>query len=104
MKSISAFKSDGFTIDGTGYFACHQESHRVLYAKTPWCRWIFIATLFALAVIAAVYGLVANAPSVFVVGVMILGGAVWHYAPRKKMKKPRPSFLARFRRRALVIR
>ena len=86
-SSISALKKDGFTIDGTGYFACHQESHRLLYAKTPWCRVILVAVAFALFSAAAVYGIAGNVPVLALIGFASMVGMALYCAPKKKVKK-----------------
>lgn len=84
MKSISPLKTDGMTIDGTGYFACHQESHRVLYAKTPWCRMACIVAVPILSLIAIATGLFRNAPGLVIVGIAAFVATMWVIGPRKK--------------------
>lgn len=89
MKSISAFKSDGFTIDGTGYFARHQESHRVLYARTPWCRVASASAIVLLSLAFVLFGAILNAPGVAFLGLVGLVGMAWKFRPRKKASAPK---------------
>lgn len=86
-RHISPLESDGFTISGTGYFACHQESHRVLYAKTPWCRVTWAALMFIVPLMCLAIGALFNVPVLALIGFVWLGGMAWAYVPRKKAKK-----------------
>jgi hypothetical protein len=85
-SSISPLKRDGFTIDGTGYFAGHQESHRILYAKTPWCRWIWTVLSFIVPLACLAIGALFNVPVLALIGFGWLGVMAYIYAPRKGKK------------------
>jgi hypothetical protein len=43
MNGIPLFKKCGFTIDGTGYYARHLESYRLMYGKRSYVRHVLVA-------------------------------------------------------------
>ena len=67
-NGIPLFLNDGFTISGTGYYARHLESHRLLYGKRDWVR----PALFAAAVLMLIMAFAFNVPGIAMVGVTVL--------------------------------
>ena len=84
-NGIPLFLNDGFTISGTGYYARHLESHRLLYGKRDWVR----PALSAAAVLMLMVAIVFNVPGVAMVGVTVLlvlgftGMKKWNHREKK---------------------
>ena len=73
MDGIPLFKKCGFTIDGTGYYARHLESYRLLYGKRSYVR----PALIAIALLLIPAGMYFHAPGVSGMGAVVAMFLLW---------------------------
>lgn len=87
MKGVPLFYRDGFTIEGTGYFAAHQESHQILYPRPRFCSFALIILFTIATLVGAIVGVLWNVPGVFVLSSVMLIGLIWSQIPKKRKEK-----------------
>lgn len=68
MNGIPLFMRDGFTIEGTGYYARHLESHQFLYGKES----RILPAVIVAACLMVIFGIAVNVPGIAAAGGLAL--------------------------------